>query len=40
LDRDQAILKSRARRSTLEQIRRPEFVSELLREFDPEGATS
>lgn len=37
LDRDQAILKSRARRSTLEQIRRPEFVSALLREFDPEG---
>lgn len=36
LDRNQAVLKSRARRSTLERIRTPELVAELLREFAPD----
>ena len=33
VDRDKAVLKSHARRSTLEQIRKPELVADLLRQF-------
>lgn len=33
VDRDKAVLKSHARRSTLEQIKKPELVADLLRQF-------
>jgi hypothetical protein len=33
VDRDKAVLKSHARRSTLEQIKKPELVADLLRHF-------
>lgn len=33
VDRDNAVLKSHARRSTLEQIKKPELVADLLRQF-------